>query len=96
MLTYSARPLGMLVGVDMVLRVRHQAKDIAPGVADAGYVQNGAIWVGGIYAVCRGTVCVGVDQGDLLVFDEGDQRETGRGLKVAFAMCNGAFDQFIR
>ena len=64
---FSTRPARMLVGKDMVLRVRHQSQHISTRVANPGNVEQRAIGVMGVCTLCGMAIGQAVNQRDLII-----------------------------
>jgi hypothetical protein len=92
----AASVTGMLPGVDVILRVRHQPKNVSRRVADAGDVEYRAVGVGGVLAIGGNAIGVGIGQGDLVLGSEIGNERLVIGLEVAFAVGNGTGDEFIK
>ena len=86
----------MLIRTNVILGVRHQAKDISLTIAYTCNIQNGAIRVGGILAVCGGAAGIGVEEGDLVFELKSRKGNVWVDLKISFAVSDRAFDEFIQ
>ena len=92
----SARPLWMLVRMNMILRMRHQAEYISPWVTNPCDVMDGAVGVNRIFSIRGCAIVVGVGEGDLVVIEERRKRKKFGGLEISFAMGDGTLDQIIQ
>jgi hypothetical protein len=60
----------MLVGMDVILGMRHQPEYVAGGVAQPGDIQGRAVRVGGVGALRERAVGTDLGEGDLILYME--------------------------
>src|ERR1700752_1177691 len=92
----STCPLRMLVRMNVILGMRHQAEYVALWIANPCNVMDGAVRVEGIFVVRRRAVGISVNKGELIIFDERGKRKKFGCLEVAFTMGNWAFNELIQ
>jgi hypothetical protein len=91
---HPAPPLRVLPGMDMVLWMRHEPEHVPHPIAYPGNIQDGAVRVGRIFSIGRSIIWVYIDQRNLIFGGQPVQEGSIGNLKIPFAMCDRAFDQF--
>jgi len=91
-MTDPARLLRVLVRMNVILGMRHQAEDIPLWIADPGNIKNGAIRVSRIFAICRGAIRTDIGKGNLILGIKSGTWEVFASLKVSLAMGDRTLD----
>jgi len=91
-MTDPARPLWMLIRMNVILGMRHQAEDVPLWIADPGNIENGAVRVSRIFAICRGAIRTDIGKGNLILGIKSGTWKVFANLKVSLAMGDRALD----
>src|SRR5215211_675290 len=86
----------MLIRMNVILWMRHQAQNIALWIADSSNIEEGAVRIDGIIFVGRGAISIDVRKRNLVVFDKRRKRKRFGCLKVSFTMGDRTFDHFVQ
>ena len=96
MSVHSACPARVLVWVNVIFGMRHQAEHISLWIAYAGDIEYRTIGVDRIFSICRRTVLTNISESDLVLGIERGKWKMLANLKVSFPMGDRSLDEFIQ